>query len=83
MIIQVPKGLLLVHAPHSFFLIATPGYLVEGPSDMRECQHEPMIEIGEAQESSKFSECDWGWPFTDDLYLGWIHMHTMFINDLA
>jgi hypothetical protein len=50
---------------------------------MRESQHEPTIEIGEAQEASKFSECGWGRPVMDDLDLGWIHMHTMLINDVA
>jgi hypothetical protein len=50
---------------------------------MRETQHEPTIEIGEAQEAPNFSECGWGWPVMDDLDLGWIHMHTMLINDLA
>ena len=31
----------------------------------------------------KLSECGWGWPVTDELDLGWIHMHTMLINDVA
>jgi hypothetical protein len=80
---MITKILLLGQAPHKFFLTATPRYLVEGPCNMRESQHEPMIEIGEAQEALKFSECGWGWPVIDDLYLGWIHMHTMLINDVA
>jgi hypothetical protein len=42
-----------------------------------------MVEIGKAQESLKLSECGWGWPVTDDLDLGWIHMYTMLINVLA
>jgi hypothetical protein len=50
---------------------------------MGESQHEPAIEIGKAQEALKLSECGWGWPVTDDLDLGWIHMHTMLINDVA
>jgi hypothetical protein len=50
---------------------------------MRESQHEPAIEIGEAQEALKFSEFGWGWTVTDDLHLGYIHMHTMPINDVA
>jgi hypothetical protein len=29
------------------------------------------------------SECGWGWPVTDDLDLGWIHMYAMLINDVA
>jgi hypothetical protein len=50
---------------------------------MGESQHEPAIEIGKAQEASKLSECGWGWPVMDDLDLGWIHMYTMLINDVA
>jgi hypothetical protein len=49
---------------------------------MRESQHDPAIEIGKAQEAPKFSECGWGCPVMDDLDLGWIHMHTMLINDV-
>jgi hypothetical protein len=83
MLLQIIEGLLLGHAPHKFFLTATPGYLAEGPCDMRESQHEPAIEIGKAQEALKLSECGWGWLVMDDLDLGWIHMHTMLINDVA
>jgi hypothetical protein len=83
MLLQVIEGLLLGQAPHKFFLTTTPGYLVEGPCDMRESQHEPAIEISKAQEDLKFSECGWVWPVTDDLDLGWIHMYTMSINDVA
>jgi hypothetical protein len=50
---------------------------------MGESQHEPAVEIGKAQEALKLSECGWGWPVTDDLDLGWIHMYTMLINDVA
>jgi hypothetical protein len=50
---------------------------------MGETQHEPTVEIGNAQKDLKLSECCWGWPVTDDLDLGWIHMYTMLINDLA
>ena len=83
MLLQVIEGLLLGQAPHKSCLTSTLGYLVEGPCDMRESQHELAIEIGEAQEALKFSECGWGWLVTDDLDLGWIHMHTMLINDVA
>jgi hypothetical protein len=34
---------------------------------MGETQHEPVIEIGKAQEALKLSEYFWGWPVTDDL----------------
>jgi hypothetical protein len=60
-----------------------PIYLVEGPCNMGESQHEPAVEIGKAQEALKLSECGWGWPVTDDLDLGWIHMYAMLINDVA
>jgi hypothetical protein len=49
---------------------------------MGECQHEPAVEIGKAQEAMNLSECCWGWPVTDDLDLGWIHMYAMLINDV-
>jgi hypothetical protein len=50
---------------------------------MGESQHKPVVEIGKAQEASKLSECGWGWPITNDLDLGWIHMYAMLINDVA
>jgi hypothetical protein len=83
MIIQVIEGLLLGQTPHNFFLTTTPSYLVESTCDMRESQHEPAIEIGEAQEAQNFSECGWGWPVTNDLDLGWIQIHIKSINDIA
>jgi hypothetical protein len=49
---------------------------------MRESQHEPAKEICKAQEASKLNECGWGWPVMNDLDLGWIHIHTMMINDV-
>jgi hypothetical protein len=83
MFLQFIEGLFLGHAPHKFFLTATHGYLAEGPCDMREFQQKHVIEIGEAQEDLKLNECGWGWPVTYDLDIGWIHMHTMLINDVA
>jgi hypothetical protein len=50
---------------------------------MTESQHEPAIEIVKAQEAPKLSESGWSWPVMDDLDLGWIHMYTMLINDVA
>jgi hypothetical protein len=50
---------------------------------MGESQHEPAVEIGKAQEALKLSECGWGWLVTDDLDIGWIHMYSMLINDVA
>jgi len=49
---------------------------------MGEFQHEPVVEIGKAQEDLNLSECGWGWQVTDDLDIGWIHMYTMLINDV-
>jgi hypothetical protein len=83
MILQVIEGLLLVYTSHKFFLTSTPSYLAEGPCDMREYQHEPVIEIGEAQEDPMFNECGWGCLVMDDIDLIWIHMHTMPINDVS
>ena len=60
MLLQVIEGLLLGQAPHKLCPTATPCYLDEGPCDMRESQHEPTIEIGEAKEALKFNECGWG-----------------------
>jgi hypothetical protein len=40
------RTLSMGQAPHKFFLTTTPGYLDEGPCNMGESQHEPMIEIG-------------------------------------
>jgi hypothetical protein len=50
---------------------------------MGESKHEPVIEIGKAQEALKLNECGWGWPVIDDLDLYWIHMHTILINDVS
>jgi hypothetical protein len=83
MLLQIIEHLLLGLAPHKFLLTTTPGYFVEGPCNMGESQHEPVVEIGKAQEAPKFSECGWGWLVTNDLDLGWIHMYTMLINDVA
>jgi hypothetical protein len=66
---QIIKHLLLGPAPRKFFLTTTPGYLVEGPFNMGEFQHELEVEIGKAQEASKLSECGWGWLIMDNLDL--------------
>jgi hypothetical protein len=47
---------------------------------MREPQHKPVVEVGEAQEVAELDECLQGWPITDDLDLGCIHMHTLLIH---
>ena len=50
---------------------------------MGESQHEPMVEIANAEEAPELGECGWGWPVIDDLDLGWIHMYAMMINDVS
>jgi hypothetical protein len=50
---------------------------------MVESQHKPVVEIGKAQEAPKLSEFVWDWLVTDDLDLGWIHMYSILINDVA
>jgi hypothetical protein len=37
---------------------------------MREPQHEPTVEVGEAQEIVELSQSHQGFPITNDLYLG-------------
>ena len=83
MLLKIIERLLLGLAPCKFFLTTTLGYLDEGPCNMGESQHKPAVEIGKAQEDPKLGECGWGWPVTYDLDLGWIHMYTMLINDVA
>ena len=83
MVIHIIKCLLLCLPPWKIFIATSPGHLDEGPCNMRESQHEPVVEIGKAQEASKLKECGWGWLVTDDLDLGWIHMYTMLINNVA
>jgi hypothetical protein len=82
-LLQIIELLLLGPTPKKIFLTTTPVYLAEGPCNMGKSQHEPMVKIGKAQEALKLSECCWGWPVTDDLDLGWIHMYTMLINDVS
>jgi hypothetical protein len=69
-LLQIIERLLLGPTPRKFLLTTTLGYLAEGPCNMGESQHEPTVEIGKAQESSKLNECGWGWLVMDDLDLG-------------
>jgi hypothetical protein len=50
---------------------------------MREPQHKPVIEDGEAQEVVYLGQCFQGRPIGYDLDLGWIHMHTLLIHDVS
>jgi hypothetical protein len=82
-LLQIIKLLLLGLTPHKFLLTTTPGYLVEGPCNMGESKYKLAVEIGNAQEAPKLSECGWAWAVMDELDLGWIHMYAMLINDVA
>jgi hypothetical protein len=82
-LLQIIENLLLGPTPRKFGLTTTHVYLAEGPCNMGESQHKPTVKIGKAQQALKLSECGWGWPVTDDLDLGWIHMYTMLLNDVA
>jgi hypothetical protein len=82
-LIQIIEHLLLGPDPRKFLLTTTLGYLVEGPCNMGESQYEPVEEIDKAQENLNLNECGWGWPVTDDLDIGWIHMYAMLINNVA
>jgi hypothetical protein len=82
-LLQIIERLLLGPNPRKFRLTITPVYLAEGPCNMGETQHKLAVEISKSQEAPKLSECCWGWPVTDDLDLGWIHMYAMLINDVA
>ena len=59
-LLQINERLLLCSAPRKCSLTTTPGYLVEGPCNMGQSQHKPVVEIGKAQEALKLSECGWG-----------------------
>jgi len=43
---QLPECLLLRFKPKEFFFSSSLGDLNQGPSDMRESQHKPAVEIG-------------------------------------
>ena len=66
-----------------FFFRYSLGDLTQGPSDMRESQHEHVVEISKTQKAAKLCHSGWGWPIQNDLDLGWIHMHPPFINNVC
>ena len=43
--VQFCERLLLSFRPEEFFFFSSLGDLTQGPSDMRESQHEPVVEI--------------------------------------
>jgi hypothetical protein len=77
---QIIEFSLLLLPPHEIGPIT---YLVEGPCNMGESQHEPSVEIGESQEALKLSQCGRGWLVIDDLNLRWINMYPMLIKNVA
>lgn len=80
---QLYEHLLLRFRPKEFFFCSSFGDLTQGPSDMREPQHEPTVEIGKTQKVAELYQSGWGWPIPNDLDLGWIHMHPLFINNVS
>jgi hypothetical protein len=50
---------------------------------MREPQHKPTKEVGKDQEFVELGHCLQGQPITNDLELGWIHMHILLIHDVS
>ena len=80
---QFYERLLLRFQPKEFFFRSSLGDLTQGPSDMRESQHEPAIEINKTPKASKLCYSGWGWPIPNGLDLGWIHMHPPFINNVS
>jgi hypothetical protein len=50
---------------------------------MRESQHKPRVEIGKTQKAAELCWGGWGWPISNELDLGWIHMHPPLINNVS
>ena len=80
---QFYECLLLRFRPKEFCSRSSLGDLTQGPSDMRESQHEPSVEISKTQKAMKLGYNGWGWLVLNDLDLGWIHMHPPFINNVS
>jgi len=80
---QLCECLLLKFRPKSFFFHSSFGDLTQGLSDMREAQQEPAVEFCKTQEAAELHQSGWGWPTPNDLDLGWIHVHPLFINNVS
>jgi hypothetical protein len=52
-IFQFYECLLLRFQPEEFCFLSSLGDLNQGPSDMRESQHEPTVEINKTQKAAK------------------------------
>jgi hypothetical protein len=50
---------------------------------MREPQQEPTVEVDKAQQAAELCQSCRGWPIVNELDLGWVHMHPMFIHDVS
>jgi hypothetical protein len=50
------------------------------PSDMREPQHKPIVEVGEDQEATELGHYLQCCPIMNELDLSWIHMRTLLIQ---
>jgi hypothetical protein len=50
---------------------------------MREPQHKHVVEFGEVQEATELDYFIQRQPIVNDLDLGWIHMHTLLIQDVS
>jgi hypothetical protein len=53
MMLQIVKHLLLRFIPKEFYFLSSLGDLTQGPSDMRESQHKPAVEIGKTQKAAE------------------------------
>ena len=80
--LQLDKRLLLVFEPKELCFRSTLGDLTQRPSDMREAQRELAVEVGKIQKTMELCYKGWGWTIPNDLYLGWVHIHTPIINDV-
>jgi len=65
--LQLFECLLLRFTPKEFLFRSSLGDLTQGSSDMRESQHEPVVEVGEAQETTELCLCLPGQSITNDL----------------
>jgi hypothetical protein len=51
--LEIFECLVLRFRPKEFFFHPSLGDLTQGPSDMRESQHEPAVEIGKTQKAAE------------------------------
>ena len=80
---QLYESLLLRFRQKYIFFCSSFGDLTQGPSGMREPQHQPAVEISKTHKAVELYQSGWGWPILNDLDLHWIHMHPPFINNVS